>query len=1066
MAEFLYRVGRFAARRRGTVVLVWLALLAAAAGAYLYAGGTPSSQITIPGTPTAQVTDRLEAAFPAAAGGSGTVVFRTEDGSPISATQQAAIADRIAAAEKAGGVESVLDPFTTQAERERQAAQIDDGRAKIAKARAKLAGGRRQIDQAKAKLTAGQTKLDAARKKLTDGQAQLTAAKAKLPAAQAKIDAGRAKLAKGQAELDVARKKLAAGQARLDAARRELAAGQAQLNAGKAQLATEQAQLDAAVAQAQQDGTYDQMKDQFDAGQAQIDAGLAQITAKQQQIDAGRATIAKNQAKLDAGRAKLRRGQAKLDAGRAELAQGQAQLNAGRAAIVANQAKLTAGRATINQKQAQIRDAWATIRSKQAELKKAPTKLAAAQRKLDSGAALLGLASAIRLVSADGSAAIAMVTFEQPQMAVSQATKDALMAAFTDAPVAGVSVDFSSSIASEIPALVGPVEVAGLVVAAVVLFVLLGTLVASGLPILTALIGVGIATLGALSLSSVLEMMSVTPILGIMLGLAVGIDYALFIVNRHRRQLREGYTVEESIALANGTSGNAVVFAGSTVIIALVALNVTGIPFLGLMGSIGAASVAIAVLIAVTLTPALLSFAGTRVLRRREQQRVESGEHAAPQPASPLPTWRALAQVGVGLAALALIALPAASMRLGLPVGSSEAASSTQYRAYTTIADKFGPGQNGALLVIADLPAGTTADQLRSHQVRVAEAISALDDVSAVAPVLTSDDHTIAAFQVVPKDGPTSTSTEKLVADIRAASPLPDGITLGVAGQTSAAIDISQKLADALPIYLAVVMGLSLLIMVVVFRSLLIPLVATGGFALSLFAALGGTVAIYQWGWLNGVFGVSDPSPILNFLPTVLAGILFGLAMDYTLFLASGMREAYAHGAPARTAVVLGFKAGRAVVTAAAIIMVSVFGGFVFSESAMVRPLGFALAFGVLMDAFVVRMVILPGLIHLLGERAWWLPRWLDRLIPNVDVEGAALERKHPHVAGVPLKEPSEDHALEQPAAACARSGARALASGEGALPAMSPEGEVRGAAEDAPRLAASVAAAAEPEPL
>jgi RND superfamily putative drug exporter len=271
--------------------------------------------------------------------------------------------------------------------------------------------------------------------------------------------------------------------------------------------------------------------------------------------------------------------------------------------------------------------------------------------------------------------------------------------------------------------------------------------------------------------------------------------------------------------------------------------------------------------------------------------------------------------------------------------------------------------------------------------------------VAAVAPVLTSDDHTIAGFQVVPTGGPTSVETEQLVNDIRAASPLDGTIALGVAGQTSAAIDISEKLAAALPVYLLVVLGLSLLIMVVVFRSLLVPIVATGGFALSLFAALGGTIAIFQWGWLGGVFGVSDPGPILNFLPTMLAGILFGLAMDYTLFLASGMREAYAHGAPARTAVVLGFKAGRAVVTAAAIIMVSVFGGFVFSESAMIRPIGFALAFGVLVDAFVVRMVILPGVMHLLGDAAWWLPGWLDRIVPNVDVEGAALERKHPHVA-------------------------------------------------------------------
>jgi putative drug exporter of the RND superfamily len=878
MAELLYRIGRFATRRRGTVVLAWLAVLAVAVGAFVFAGGSPNGQISIPGTPTAQVTDRLEAAFPKAADGSGTIVFHTKDGSPISDAQQAAIADRIARASKVGGVGSILNPFTAQAARKDQAAQIASGRVKLADARSQVTHGQVQIDDAKAKLTHVQAQLNAAKKKLAAGQAQLDAAKAKLPAAQAKIDANRMQLAQGQAQLNEAKKKLAAGQA--------------QLNAGKAQLADKQAQLNGA-----------------------------------------------------------------------------------------------------------------------------PAKLATETKKLEAGATLLDLASGMRLVSNDGSAAIAMVSFTAPQMAVTQATKDALVVAFKHAPVDGVSVDFSSSIASALPALVGPAELVGLVIASIVLFTLLGTLVAAGLPILTALIGVGIATLGALSLSSLLVMTSVTPVLGIMLGLAVGIDYALFIVNRHRRQLREGYSVNESIALANGTSGNAVVFAGMTVIIALVALNVTGIPFLGLMGSIGAASVAIAVLIAVTLTPALLSFAGMRVMRGREKARIETGAHARPAPAKPLPTVRALGQVAVGIAVLVVLALPAASMRLGLPVGSSEATSSTQYRAYTTITDKFGEGQNGTLLVIADLPAGTTDTELLEHQVQVAKAISALDNVSAVAPVLTSTDHTIAAFQVVPTAGPTSVSTERLVADIRAASPLPGGITLGVAGQTSAAIDISQKLADALPAYLVVVLGLSLLIMVVVFRSLLVPLVATGGFALSLFAALGGTVAIYQWGWLGGLFGVSDPSPILNFLPTMLAGILFGLAMDYTLFLASGMREAFAHGAPARTAVVLGFKAGRAVVTAAAIIMVSVFGGFIFSDSAMIRPIGFALAFGVLVDAFVVRMVILPGLMHLLGDRTWWLPGWLDRLIPNVDVEGAALERKHPHVAGEPLEEPHGDPAPARPAA-------------------------------------------------
>ena len=482
-----------------------------------------------------------------------------------------------------------------------------------------------------------------------------------------------------------------------------------------------------------------------------------------------------------------------------------------------------------------------------------------------------------------------------------------------------------------------------------------------------------------------------------MLGLAVGIDYALFIVNRHRRQLMDGYSVRESIALATGTSGNAVVFAGSTVIIALLALNVTGIPFLGLMGTVAAAAVAIAVLIAITLTPALLSLVGTRVLRGGEVTRLATQTGPAPaKPATPMATRTAVARVLVAVAVLGVVAIPAASMRLSLPVGNSEGADTTQHRAYDIVADKLGDGTNGPLLVVADLPGSPTEEQVLDDQVKVASALAGFDDVVAVAPIGTSADRTVAAFQVLPAEGPTSVSTERLVADLRAASPLDGGITLGVAGQTTGNIDISQKLADALPLYLALVVGLSFLIMVVVFRSLFVPLIATGGFVLSYFAAIGGTVAIYQWGWLSPVFGVATPSPILNFLPTILVGVLFGLAMDYMLFLASGMREAYAHGAPARTAVVLGFRAGRSVVAAAAIIMVAVFGGFIFSDSAIIRPIGFALAFGVLVDAFGVRMVLMPALMHLAGDRAWWLPSWLDRLIPNVDVEGAALERQHP----------------------------------------------------------------------
>ena len=821
MAEFLYRLGQGAARRARTVLGVWIAVLAVAGIAFALFGGTLSTAISIPNTPTAQVTDRLQQELPEASGGTGSVVFQTEDGSPFTQEQKDAIAALAADASEVDGVEDAVDPFATGAERDAQRAQLEEG--------------------------------------------------------QAQLDAGRAQL---------------------DAARAELDAGQQQ--------------LDQARAQAEAAGALAMALPQLDAQQAQLDAGRAELEAQ--------AAAAEEQAP-----------------------------------------------------------------------------------QLEQGAALLNMAQNTRMASEDGSAAIVTVVFEDTQMEVTQETKDALVAVFNDGPVEGVTTDFSTDIAQGIPSIFGIGEVIGLIVAAVVLVVMLGTLIGAGLPLITAMIGVGIGALGALAFSGVVEMVSVTPVLGLMLGLAVGIDYALFIVNRHRRQLKAGYELEESIGLANGTSGNAVVFAGSTVLIALLALNITGIPFLGLMGTVGAACIAIAVMIAVTLTPALLKLTGMRILSKKERAAVtRAAEAASPAPAAatakPMSTMSAVLTALVSIAALLVIAIPALDLRTGLPDGSSEAHDSTQYRAYSTLSEKFGEGQNGTLLVVAELESEPTEAEATEIQAEIAGILYEQDGVSAVAPIGSSEDGSTVAFQVVPEQGPTSESTENLVHTLRDMSPLNGKYEIGVAGTASGNIDISDKLSDALPIYLGVVVGLSLLILILVFRSIYVPVIATLGFVLSYFGALGGVVAIYQWGWLSGIFNVETPGPILNFLPTILVGILFGLAMDYMLFIGSGMREAYAHGAPSRVAVVQGVRAGRAVVTAAAIIMVSVFGGFVFSHSAMIRPIGFALAFGVLLDAFVVRMLLIPALMHLAGDKAWWLPKWLERILPDVDVEGSSLERRHPHV--------------------------------------------------------------------
>ena len=839
MAELLYRLGRLSARRAWLVVVSWIVILAASAGAFFAFGGSLTNSFDIPGTASGAVIDRLADELPDFSGASGTVVFHSSDGSAITDDQRASITDLLDGATDLPDVTGVNDPFASQAELDDQAQQIDDGRAQ---------------------LEAGEQQLDA-----------------------------------GQAQLDAARAQLTAAQEQLDAARTQAVAAGA---------------LAAALAT-------------LDAQQQQLTAGLDQLDAQQDQLDASAATLEEQSARLETG---------------AELVQ---------------------------------------------------------------------LASGIRLVSDDASTAIANVSYEVPRLDLSEESKQATIDYFEAAPIDGVEVDFSTDIAQGVPQIFGVGEAIGLVFAAIVLLVILGSILTAVLPILTALVGVGVGVTASLAFSGVVQMASVTPVLGVMLGLAVGIDYSLFIINRHRRQVLDGLEVRESIGLANGTAGNAVVFAGSTVIVALAALNVTGVPFLGLMGTVGAVCVGMAVLIAITMTPALLGLVGARVATsgaRAKRTAADAHIHAhVTRMPRPMSTVRAVLTAIVSIALLLMIAIPALSMRLGLPDGGSEPSDSTSYRAFTIVDEQFGEGVNGPLLVTADLPAGLDDDAVTDAQLDVARQIADLDDVVAVAPIAVSDDARLTAFQVVPTDGPNSVSTDVLVRELRTLDG-PSDAPLGVAGQAAINIDISEGLAAVLPIYLVVVVGLSLLIMVIVFRSLLVPLIATGGFVLSLFATYGLVVAVFQWGWFAGLIGLESPGPILSFLPVILVGILFGLAMDYQLFLASGMREAYVHGAPARVAVVQGFRAGRAVVIAAALIMISVFGGFVFSESTIIRSIGFGLAFGVLLDAFVVRMLLMPALMHLLGPAAWWLPRWLSRIVPNVDVEGAALERRH-HVPDAVARE-------------------------------------------------------------
>ena len=714
--------------------------------------------------------------------------------------------------------------------------------------------------------------------------------------------------------------------------------------------------------------------------QAQIDDSAQKVVDGRQQIADGTTKLDDGQALLDSAKSQAAAGQQQLDQARAQ-AEAAGQLAAAQPQLDAQQAQLDAGNAELATQQA-------TIDSSRAELEKQSATL-------EEGAKLLDLASNIRQVSTDDTTAVGTVQFDKSLNLVPSEAKEAVVEELSNAKIDGVTAEVSNDIAATIPEVLGPGEIGGVIFAAIVLFVMLGTLIGAALPLVNAIIGVGVGVLASLALSGTVTMLSVTPVLGVMLGLAVGIDYSLFILNRHRTQLRSGLELKESIGLANGTSGNAVVFAGSTVLIALLALNLTGVPFLGLMGTVGAVCVFVAILIAVTLTPAMLRLAGMRILTKKARAKVGHTDHQARVPNKPMNTLRAAITVVAGIAVLLIVALPALSMRLGLPAGSSEPVDSSAYKAYKLIDDKFGAGVNGPLIVVADLDKAITDDELVSEQVRIGTLLKAENDVVAVAPIGASDDDLLLAFQVVPKEGPTSESTEQLVRDLRGLDI--DGVAeLGVAGNASGNIDVSEKLAEALPLYLTVVVGLSLIILILVFRSILVPITATAGFVLSLFAAFGGITAVFQWGWLAPVFGVHDPGPILSFLPILVVGVLFGLAMDYQLFLVSGMRESYAHGSPARLAVQRGVHAGRTVVIAAALIMTSVFGGFIFSNSVMIQSIGLGLALGVLLDAFVVRLLIIPAVMHLLGASAWWLPKWLDRILPDVDVEGASLHRKHP----------------------------------------------------------------------
>ncbi|MCX4738620.1 MMPL family transporter [Streptomyces antibioticus] len=606
-------------------------------------------------------------------------------------------------------------------------------------------------------------------------------------------------------------------------------------------------------------------------------------------------------------------------------------------------------------------------------------------------------------VSKDGSIAYASVSYKVSGMELEDSSRDALETAADQARDAGLTVEIGGDALQTTPE-TGATEIIGIAIAAVVLVITFGSLLAAGLPLLTAIIGVGIGVSTIAALAAALDLGSTTSTLASMIGLAVGIDYALFIVSRYRAELAEGRSREDAAGRAVGTAGSAVVFAGLTVVIALVGLSVVNIPMLTKMGVAAAGTVVIAVLIALTMIPALLGFAGRRVRPAGEKSKLLGGGRAKSAAKAAKPNmgtrWasfvvrRPVAVLLLGVLGLGAAAVPAASLELGLPDDGAQPTSTTQRKAYDLLSEGFGPGFNGPLMIVVDAKG---SDDAKAAFTEVGDEIKGLKDVVTVTPAAPNKAGDTATITVIPDSKPSSASTEELVHAIRdKGSEIKAGTDAEVlvTGSTAMNIDVSQKLNDALIPYLILVVGLAFLLLIVVFRSILVPLKAALGFLLSVMAALGAVVAVFQWGWLSGLMGVEETGPVMSMMPIFMVGVVFGLAMDYEVFLVTRMREAYVHGEKPSQAVVTGFRHGARVVTAAAVIMMAVFAGFIGSSESMIKMIGFGLAIAVFFDAFIVRMAIVPAVLALLGKRAWWLPKWLDRALPNVDVEGEGLRTR------------------------------------------------------------------------
>ncbi|WP_329470798.1 MMPL family transporter [Exiguobacterium sp. 9-2] len=595
----------------------------------------------------------------------------------------------------------------------------------------------------------------------------------------------------------------------------------------------------------------------------------------------------------------------------------------------------------------------------------------------------------------------ATVTYKQPSNKVTEASKEKVLKSIKITKAKGIQTELAGDVAFSELEIGGITEALGVAVAYMILALTFTSFLAAGMPILSAVVGLGIGILLILAGTNFLDIPSFALSLAAMLGLAVGIDYALFIISRYRQQIAGGDTVKEAVAIATGTAGSAVVFAGATVIIALLGLSTTGIPFLTMMGISASLCVFVAILIAIILVPAILGALGHKMDPTRQNTLLRSISRFSNKKESGYEKWgkfilkRPLFISMLAVSLLLIISIPFFHMQLGLPNNGTKSEETTERRAYDLLAEAYGPGYHAPLILVAEKnQSDIDVNKALSTLTKKLKHVNGVENVSPAVPNKTSN---VFMLSVTPSTGPDDPKTSYLVKALRGDIKKianQNGLNLMLTGSTAVNIDISDKLQNALPIFAMLIVGFAFILLMLVFRSILVPLKAVLGFLLSLGATLGFVVFVIQDGHFIDLFGFPTASPVLSFLPVIVIGILFGLAMDYEVFLVSRMREEFTRTANAKQAILTGIKESGGVVTAAGLIMMAVFVGFMMAPDPIIKSMGFALTFGVLFDAFIIRMTLVPAIMFLLGDKAWYLPKWLDRILPNIDIEGHTISDK------------------------------------------------------------------------